>query len=259
MATLRLGYRVSATVRGRWNTGRLPKVNLAAGGLVVTFDVVPAADQDFTNLGSLWNEDDRPGKMPLLQYAGEQLAKMRWRVLLGDNPDESIERKLAALRNIATRGERISLYRNGSGTAFSLARRGGWTITSMDWRIKRRRWPDDAISQVEMDLEFTEWSPIEALNRSRSPGTLWGKLPSGGASTPTTPGTVPNRTGTIADALSGVARTPTVRRHTVRAGETLSAIAAKYYGTAALWPRIADANGIRDPRKLQVGQILTIP
>lgn len=257
MATLRLGYTVDASARARWNGGRLPKVNLAAAGLVVTLDIVPAEGQNFTNLASLWNEDDRPGKMPLLQYAGEQLAKMSWRALLGVDPDASIERELAALRNIATRGERVSLYRSGSGTPFSVARRGGWTITSMGWRPRRRRWPDDALSQVEIDFEFTEWSPIEALNRTRSPGTLWGKLPTGGVST--APGTVPNRTGTIADALAGVSKSPTVRRHTVRAGETLSAIAAIYYGTAAVWARIADANGIRDPRKLQVGQVLTIP
>jgi hypothetical protein len=257
MATLRLAYNVASSVRARWNSGRLPKVNITAGGVVVTVDIVPVDGQDFTNLASLWNEDDRPGKMPLLQYAGEQLRKMRWRVLLGSDPDESVEQKLATMLNIVSRGERVNLFRSGAGTPFSLARRGGWAITSMDWRIRRRRWPDNAISQVEMDLEFTEWSPVEALNRPRSPGTLWGKLPTGGTST--APGSVPNRTGSIADALSGVTPTPTVRRHTVRAGETLSAIAAKYYGNAALWPRIADANGIRDPRKLQIGQVLTIP
>lgn len=47
----------------------------------------------------------------------------------------------------------------------------------------------------------------------------------------------------------------------VKKGDTLSKIAAKknIYGNANLWKRIADANNIRDPRNLTVGQKLRIP
>lgn len=252
---VRLRYPLLPGARARASE-RLPRTTLAARGLTVTVEIISPNDA-FSGLASDWEEDERSGKLPLLQYAGERLVKMRRRAVMGLDPNVSIERELAALRDIATSGERVVMTRPGSGTAFSLARRGGWTITDMDWRVLRRRVPDNAITRVEIDFEFTEWSPIEALNRPRSPGTLWGKLPTGGVST--APGTVPNRTGTVADALSGISRAPTGRRHTVAAGETLSAIAARYYGTANEWPRIASANGIRDPRKLQVGQLLTIP
>jgi Contractile injection system tube protein/LysM domain len=41
-------------------------------------------------------------------------------------------------------------------------------------------------------------------------------------------------------------------------GETLTAIAYEEYGDSAVWRHIADANNIRDPRRLRVGQALII-
>lgn len=46
---------------------------------------------------------------------------------------------------------------------------------------------------------------------------------------------------------------------TVKSGDTLWILAAKYYGDGNKWQRIADANGIRDPRALRIGQSLKIP
>jgi LysM repeat protein len=52
-----------------------------------------------------------------------------------------------------------------------------------------------------------------------------------------------------------------VRTYTVRAGDTLSGIAQRYYGTAADWPSLYQANRskIRDPGLIYVGQVLRIP
>ncbi len=47
--------------------------------------------------------------------------------------------------------------------------------------------------------------------------------------------------------------------HAVRRGETLQSIAASEYEDSAEWRRIADANGIDDPFRLQPGQRLIIP
>jgi len=48
-------------------------------------------------------------------------------------------------------------------------------------------------------------------------------------------------------------------RHRLAAGETLSALAARYYQRASEWRRIADENDIEDPRRLVAGRVLTIP
>ncbi|MDR0352668.1 MAG: LysM peptidoglycan-binding domain-containing protein [Opitutaceae bacterium] len=49
--------------------------------------------------------------------------------------------------------------------------------------------------------------------------------------------------------------------HTVKPGETLSEIAKTYYGSAARWPEIHDANldKLKDPATLALGMELVIP
>jgi nucleoid-associated protein YgaU len=49
--------------------------------------------------------------------------------------------------------------------------------------------------------------------------------------------------------------------HTVVKGDTLSAIAQRYYGRASEYPRIFEANRdiLHDPDKIYPGQVLKIP
>ena len=53
----------------------------------------------------------------------------------------------------------------------------------------------------------------------------------------------------------------TVRTHTVKRGDTLWALAAKYYGSGAKYPTIYEANKdkIKNPNIIQVGWVLVIP
>ena len=53
---------------------------------------------------------------------------------------------------------------------------------------------------------------------------------------------------------------PDVEKHyVVRRGDTLSNIAFSLYRDAGVWREIAKANGIRDPRTLAPGRVLTLP
>jgi nucleoid-associated protein YgaU len=54
---------------------------------------------------------------------------------------------------------------------------------------------------------------------------------------------------------------PYAQYHTVVKGDTLSKLAKQYYGDAALYPQIFEANRdiLKDPDKIQVGQRLRIP
>lgn len=49
------------------------------------------------------------------------------------------------------------------------------------------------------------------------------------------------------------------RSHTVRGGETLTAVATAEWDRPEQWRLIADANAIEDPRRLRPGTFLTIP
>ena len=49
------------------------------------------------------------------------------------------------------------------------------------------------------------------------------------------------------------------KRRTLKTGETLALIAHEEYDDAAEWRRIADANGIVDPKDVKPGTVLTLP
>jgi hypothetical protein len=49
------------------------------------------------------------------------------------------------------------------------------------------------------------------------------------------------------------------KTYVVKSGDTLSKIAAHFYGSSSKWHQIANANNIRDPQKLTVGAKLRIP
>ena len=51
---------------------------------------------------------------------------------------------------------------------------------------------------------------------------------------------------------------PRITRHTVVSGETLSALAARFYGDAPFYPLIATVNGIANPAVVDVGKVLAI-
>lgn len=47
--------------------------------------------------------------------------------------------------------------------------------------------------------------------------------------------------------------------YTVKAGDTLLEISKKYYGDEKKYKKIMDANDIKDPKRIQIGQVLKIP
>lgn len=63
----------------------------------------------------------------------------------------------------------------------------------------------------------------------------------------------------IVNARLGVTAKPSVKYHTVVKGDTLWAIAKKYYGDGNRYPEIARANNIANPNIISVGQKLLIP
>lgn len=49
------------------------------------------------------------------------------------------------------------------------------------------------------------------------------------------------------------------RHHVIQAGENLSAISKRYYGTIRHWPLIKEANPGLNPRKMRIGRRIVIP
>jgi nucleoid-associated protein YgaU len=62
-------------------------------------------------------------------------------------------------------------------------------------------------------------------------------------------------------AAAATADNPYTQIHVVESGDTLSKIAERYYGDAALYPKIFQANRdqLSDPNRISPGQKLRIP
>ncbi len=65
----------------------------------------------------------------------------------------------------------------------------------------------------------------------------------------------------VDDRLTVKAPAPEAKFYTVKSGDTLSKIAREYYGDAARYPEIFEANKpmLKDPDKIYPGQVLRIP
>ncbi|MCE5291085.1 MAG: LysM peptidoglycan-binding domain-containing protein [Nocardiaceae bacterium] len=66
-------------------------------------------------------------------------------------------------------------------------------------------------------------------------------------------------TATVEVAPRPVETPPEPRSYTVEDGDTLWAIAEKFYGDGGRYPEIAAASGIDNPDVINVGQVVTIP
>lgn len=95
-------------------------------------------------------------------------------------------------------------------------------------------------------------------------GVVWWMIlkPESVAETATTPSTI-DTTGPVAEDTPAPAPTTQApppaapgETYTVASGDTLASIGAKL---GVEWQKIADANGIKEPFALQVGQVLKIP
>ncbi len=63
----------------------------------------------------------------------------------------------------------------------------------------------------------------------------------------------------VEEAAGEPAPEPAVRTYTVESGDSLWAIAERFYGDGSKYQVIADASGVPNPDLIQPGQVLTIP
>lgn len=63
----------------------------------------------------------------------------------------------------------------------------------------------------------------------------------------------------FADLTHQIDAKPGEQKYTIKPGDTLSKISKQFYGDANQYMKIAKANGIANPDKIQAGATLTIP
>lgn len=247
--------RIVLAAGGAPQAGSIPghrKVTIAGQAGTVTFDIIDP-ELDLSGLADEWSETPRPGGRPLLERIGPRLRTMELRSTFGlaANVDANGQ-GLPVLNPILTLTALASPSSADAGTvrlAYSdlessgkIARGGGWVITELDVHTRRRRQGDNAVNRAEVTLTLKESS------RAVIPGPP-SAVPT---ATPAKPvGPPPPKPASPAP--------PAARRYTVRQGDTPWKIAVAMYGDGNRWPAIMTANRLRDPRRLRVGQILSIP
>lgn len=193
----------------------------------VTFLTITSPEVTHTGLARRWVQVPRPGQLPILRDAGPQLRMERLTAIIyRDHQDISADLELIG-RGHAQAATVTASY--GRLEAYQAV------ISDLTIRTVQRVQGSNEPYWAELDIELTEKPP--ELRQI-------------------TPAPVPSAAPAPAPPSSAAAPADTV---TVNAGDSLWAIAQRVYGDGSQWGRIADANGIRDPRRLAVGAVLTIP
>lgn len=228
-------------------SGGRPKVSLTRdGGPTVT---LPIADPriEAADLAADWRELDRAGDRPYLGLAALKLdtrklaaivdedvaARMVWgwapNEVLPDYPGTVAEVILDQLRQLASPGPPVRV-------AFGSSLAGLWRIIDLSYNTTLLAPTDNHILRAEVAITVKRANDPPAVSRAPA------------APPPPPPSPPPPQTATA-----------TGKTYTVRRGDSLWSIAQKVYGNGNHWQAIASANGIRDPRRLAVGQVLRLP
>jgi hypothetical protein len=134
--------------------------------------------------------------------------------------------------------------------------RGIFQISSRSWPDHADAATDDPAQAARLTLriseEGTDFSPWDTYN-SGNARLHWDASYDGWpAVRPLVRQFLQGKPDAFAGELAGV-------KHVVASEETLFRIAGLYYGAGHLWTRIADHNGITDPRSVRRGQVVFIP
>jgi LysM repeat protein len=213
------------TPAGAVSSSRHPHVTIAGYPASVTLPIT-RPEVDHSDLASVWEETDRPGREPILERKNPQLGKFDLTAILVHKDRSSIEHTVLQLRRLAnnSRGPLIVSY---GGLEAGYKR-----MTDLRVRVTQREDGTNLATQAEAYMEFSEIGfrpqPIQST-----------QLPLTGVSSGRSDGRGIN--------------------HTVGQGETLASIGAHYGGHADFGQVIARANNISDPRSIKPGDVLLIP
>jgi len=162
---------------------------------------------------------DIPGGPPIYQDMGEDETTLAWDGVLTGDDAYKTAIKIESLKDA---GNPVQLTVSD--------------FLELSKKVRIRSFPWDVVrnDRVEYSIELIAEMPPPVVN------TLV---------TPTPP---PEQEPQNQTAPAGIS-------YTIKQGDTLWALAAKHLGAGTRWREIADANGITNPRTLQIGRTITIP
>lgn len=227
MATIALlrDRNVLARAAGQVNHPKLILTGDQGGRVVVPFG---DNDSQHTGYGPTWERVDRgAGRTPLLLEGAQDLRSQSRTWLIARKGNVPVDDIIVALITMTDRRERVTI-------SYGPLEAGVWRMKVESVNVQRRAYGTNEVVRAEVKVRFDQ------VNDPTGPAP---KAPA------------PTAGGAAAAATTGAP----ARTHVVARGDTLYALAVRFYGRGADWPRIADRNGVRDPKRLAVGQKLVIP
>jgi len=219
---------VSVVVAGAAPSGTHPHVTIAGGDKTVT---LPSTSPEWSlaNLARNWKQVERPGELyrPVLARSGRQLSTVTLEATAdAEAMGTDVERLIADLVALSDGTAPLVLAYGSLTSHAAIVGQGTWRLTGIDPSITREAAGTNKVTAATIRLTFTEASDVTTTAKPTGAPKL---------------------------------KTGAPKRYTVKAGESLSNIAARFYGSADAWKALADANGIRDPKPASIaGKTLTL-
>jgi LysM repeat protein len=184
-----------------------------------------------------YNQVARPRRRDSLEFDSEDPLKLNFGVMFDAFPDGEVESLVGRLYGWAAKvalDEPPIVHVSGPLPYTQL----DYKITKItdDGVVERRA--DGLRCRQELKLELTEFVAEDIIVANVSPVAA-----AVTATSTSTTSTAPASSGTV----------------TVKKGDTLYGIARAKLGNGNRWPEIASKNGIRDPKRIQPGQVLQLP
>ena len=172
-----------------------------------------------------WATVTRGGREPLLLRAGDNLPTMSFDLIFGYwDPQESISHELDELRDLAESGARMRVRLD------SVSAHHRWRLTGFSQEIIARQQGTNLATRAVCSLTFTVASD-QAV-----------------------------RVGPLSGGKKGSGKKHRIpKTYVIKKGDTLQAIARRFYDDVSVWRDIADLNHIRHPKDPHVGKRIRLP
>lgn len=217
--------------------------------LTVPFAPLPVTHD---GLATTWIKIPRPLRTPLEVLGSPDLHGMSFDLTLARRSrNASIEDWITALRKIGRSGEAFTV-------AYGPLEAGLWHIESLAIDVTRRVPGTNHAARAVAHLVLAAADNVAQLGPMS--GGSGGARPVVGPA-PSTTG-APKGKGSPAPPRGPTPapkQAPAARTYTVRAGDSLSRISQRMYGSTAHWRQLADANRIVNANLIRPGQVLKIP
>lgn len=215
-----------------WNQHKMEIRNEIGNRVLVPFAPV---NIDHGSRGIEWSEVDRFGTYSTFRRTGMKVPTLSFDLTLAamnSHGKKNILGYLAAFDRMSEENSRVTIN-------YSIREAGSWLLTDYTVTVTAR---DVYQRPTRADVSLT-------FSRIMDEKAFMGPIKGRSSSLKVIPPKTKKKTNTKSNL--GV--------YVVKKGDTLWALARRYYGNPYLWPKIADRNGVKNPRLLQIGKRLVIP